>query len=268
MNHATPSTPSWSLVTVTFNSAPALREFWGNLDLPDTVEWIVVDNASLDDSVEVAKTLGARVIRLDKNIGFGAANNRGFQASSGEYVAFVNPDVRVVPHTLDTLEESIARTEGLVSPQLLNGDGSAQPNGRGYPFLLFKILNRLQSNSAESGYRRFAKSGEEIDVVWFMGAAVAGRRTTLSDLGPWDEHFFVYYEDSDLGMRARARGLRRLVTGNVQWRHGWARDTSKPSFAAWRREIPSMVKFYARYPYLLSLLPGRTTSRLDRKRAS
>ncbi|WP_167542032.1 glycosyltransferase [Microbacterium oleivorans] len=253
---------------MTFNSAKALREFWSDLDLSASLEWIVVDNASQDDSVEVAEQLGAKVIRLPENVGFGAANNRGFENSVGEYVAFVNPDVRVLPESLPTLEEAVERTQGIVSPQLLNADGSLQPNGRGYPFLAFKVLNRLQNNSSASGYRRFAEAGQEIDVAWFMGAAVAGRRDTLRDLGPWDEHFFVYYEDSDLGMRARARGIRRLVTGNVQWRHGWARDTKKPSFAAWRREIPSMVKFYARYPYLLSVMPERTAARLDREFAA
>ena len=263
--HLRPS-PVWSLITVTYNSAATLREFWtGAREFGPDVEWIVVDNASTDDSAETAESLGARVLKLDRNVGFGAANNVGFAQSESSYVAFVNPDVRPVASTLPRLREAIDRTGGLVAPQLLNADGTLQPNGRGYPFLVNKVMNRLQTGDDESAYRVYARPGEEVDVVWLMGAVVAGRRNTLEGLGPWDETFFVYYEDSDLGLRARRAGLRNILLGDAQWTHGWARATKAPSLAAWKRELPSLVKFYSRYPSLLSLAPHRASRRIDLK---
>ena len=256
---------SWTLITVTYNSAKALDEFWTPVKARDDFEWVVVDNASTDDSADVAARLGARVIRLDKNLGFGGANNVGFRASNSRYVGFVNPDVSVRAHSLDELARIIEETDGLVSPQLVNPDGTPQPNGRGYPFLVEKVRNRLESNTDESGYRRFAAEGDDISVAWFMGAAVLGLRTHFEQLGPWDERFFVYYEDSDLGLRAGAKGLRRTVTGRTNWVHGWARETTKFEWAPWRREFPSMAKFYARYPALLCPWPRLVTRQLDRK---
>lgn len=257
--------PMWCLITVTYNSADALRAFWGGVTLPDNVEWIVVDNASSDESASVAEALGARVIRLATNRGFGGANNVGFDATRAPYVGFINPDVRVDTETLPIVEQIIQQTNGLVSPQLINPDGTPQANGRGWPFLLEKVRNRLESNDAESGYRRFAPEGEDIAVTWFMGAAVLGSRAVLETLGPWDERFFVYYEDSDLGLRAGARGIRRTVTGRARWVHGWARETTKFEWSPWRRELPSMAKFYSRYPSLLSPWPRATKRRLERK---
>ncbi|MFB8388045.1 glycosyltransferase [Microbacterium sp. NPDC055910] len=257
--------PEWALITVTYNSASKLAEFWGDLPLNDNVEWIVVDNASQDDSVEVARSLGARVVPLDRNRGFGGANNVGFEASAAPFVAFVNPDITVNLGSLDRLRELIERTGAIVSPQLLYPDGRPQPNGRGYPFLANKVLNRVEAEDRPSDYRRFAPPGADIDVVWFMGAAVLGSRTTFDALGPWDERFFVYYEDSDLGLRAARRGIRRIVSGHARWVHGWARETTTLDLAAWRRELPSMMKFYSRYPRLLSPWPTRSARNLSEK---
>ena len=248
----------WALITVSYNSGEQLRHFWRAVDLGPDVEWIVVDNNSSDESVDVAKRLGARVISLSENIGFGAANNVGFSASASDYVGFINPDIVVKAEDLSGLEEVIDNTGGLVAPQLTDPDGASQPNGRGYPFLLEKVRNRLERNDTASTYRRIAKRGQDLEVVWIMGAVVLGQRDQLQSLGPWDERFFVYYEDSDLGLRAGALGIPCTVTGKFHWIHGWARETTSLRWAPWKLEFPSMAKFYARYPRLLSPFPRIT----------
>ena len=122
------STVKWTLITVSHNSAKALSEFW-NSGIPDDVEWLVVDNASADDSVGVAKSLGAsRAIELETNIGFGAANNIALEIARGEYVAFVNPDVRVDFENLVGMAERIDHHGGVITPQLVFADGRLQPN--------------------------------------------------------------------------------------------------------------------------------------------
>ncbi|MBO0980997.1 glycosyltransferase [Microbacterium sp. SD291] len=246
--------PEWSLITVSYNSANDLLRFWKDFAHHDGVEWIVVDNCSGDDSVEVARRLGARVIPLVENLGFGAANNVGFRASRGEYVAFVNPDVTADAVDLGSLREHLAKHPlDLVSPQLVNGDGTDQPNGRGLPYLAYKIANRLKPEKLVGTYLRIADGPDVVECDWVMGAVVAGARERLAVLGPWDTRFFVYYEDSDLGLRNHRAGGRSVVLGSVRWLHGWARETTTASASAWRREIPSMVKFYLRYPRLLAI---------------
>lgn len=244
----------WSIITVSYNSAATLEQFWHGFRANRELEWIVVDNDSSDESREVAEGLGAKVIPLGRNIGFGGANNVGLANSEGEHIVFVNPDVRVRVEDLDVIAEYLyANPTHLVAPQLVNADGSMQPNGRGLPYLGNKVMNRLRPGLLEGTYLRLAGPDDVVVCEWLMGAVVAGTRTHLVNLGPWDTRFFVYYEDSDLGLRNQRHGGSSVVLGSLRWLHGWARETKRPSLPAWRREIPSLLKFYSRYPRLLGV---------------
>lgn len=250
MNERSPD-PLWTLITVSYNSEVEIAKFW-SAERPTNVEWIVVDNASSDSSVRAAEAAGASlVVKLEKNVGFGAANNAGLAIAQGKFIAFVNPDVQVDFESLDALTTEITANGGLVSPQLVNEDGSLQPNGRGFPTLWNKVRHRLKGSEDFPDYVVFAKNSEVRYVCWTIGAAVAGTAETLRSLGGWDEKFFVYYEDSDLGMRAWAAGHTVRLLGDVRWVHGWARETTRFSITPWRLEIASMATFYRRYPELL-----------------
>ena len=247
------SGPRWSLITVTYNSAGALQRFWKDVELTEDVEWVVVDNNSSDNSIEVARSIGARVIGLDENLGFGTANNVGFQKTNSQFVAFVNPDVTPKLADLAKLEKVLAdNPRALVAPQLIYDDGSLQPNGRGKPYLAYKVLHRLRPPLVEKAYRRYAQPGQIVEVDWLTGAVIAGAWAHLASLGPWDEEFFVYYEDTDLGLRNNKSGGKNLLVGDANWVHGWARETSGGlSLPAWRNEFRSASSFYRRYPALL-----------------
>lgn len=241
---------TWHIITVAYNSAADLRAHWGGIDLPDGVRWTVVDNASDDDSVAVARDLGAVVITLAENVGFGAANNIGARSTISRYVVFANPDIEVVVGSLVQLGLTLDRfPDAVIAPQLLNADGSRQPSGRNLPTLSSKVLNRLPSASRRT-YQITADDCEQRYVSWAIGAAVAMTSATFEDVH-WDERFFVYYEDSDLGLRAWSRGHPVVLDGTVRWVHGWARATTGLDARAWRLELASMAKFYTRYPHLL-----------------
>lgn len=241
----------WTFITVTYNNAQTLEDFWVG-DIPAWAEWIVVDNSSSDGTAQVAERLGAtRVISMTSNVGFGAANNVGLRAARGQYIAFTNPDVTVDFGSMKVLACAIDRTGGIVGPQLINPDGSLQPNGRGLPTLASKIRNRLPVRFHVSGYQLLAQAGQSLRVDWLIGAAVLGRKETFDSLGGWDERFFIYYEDSDIGLRAWLAGLSVEIVGDANWIHGWARETTGFCFEPWKREIASMAKFYTKYPLML-----------------
>ncbi|WP_447942590.1 glycosyltransferase [Microbacterium aurum] len=239
-----------SLITVAHNSAETLRRCWSATRLPADTEWIVVDNGSSDDSAAVARALGARVIDAGANRGFSAGNNLGLQHASGSFIGFVNPDVVVDVDSIGELVATARRRRALVAPQLLNLDGTEQPNGRGYPLLVAKVRNRLRGGDA--AYLLRSGDGEPQPVCWVMGAAILGDRALFEVLGGWDARFFLYYEDKDICLRAWAAGIPTLLVPGARWTHGWARETTSLHWGAWRREIPSMVKFYRRYPEFLS----------------
>lgn len=246
----TKKTPRKSLITVSYNSVDALGHFWNEREFDDLTEWIVVDNCSSDGSAELAQELGARVVRLPKNVGFSAANNAGLAAARGSFVGFVNPDVRIGANPIDQLERIAQETGAIVGPQLLNPDGSAQPNGRGFPLLTAKVRNRLKGDDAD--YLLTSDGPQPFPVVWLMGAAVFGTREAVEKIHGWDSRFFIYYEDSDFGLRAWKAGIPVLLAPQATAVHGWARETSgRFRWAPWMREIASMTRFYSRYPELL-----------------
>ena len=249
---AEPMSITWSIITVTYNSAETLLMHWSKTTVPSDTEWIVVDNDSSDNSAEVARSLGARVIQPGANLGFSAANNLAYRSSRGKYVAFVNPDVVVDWESLIILRHEIARSNAIVAPQLTNPDGSLQPNGRGVPSLPYKIQNRLRLDKEHSSYRYYAADGERRYVCWAIGAAIASSRSQFDRLeGPWDDRYFLYYEDADICLRAWQRNIAVMVTGEVRWRHTWARETIGLSWLPWKREFASMAKFYGRFPKFL-----------------
>lgn len=239
---------SISLVTVTYNSAETLERFWG--DWPsDVCEWIVVDNASTDGSVNVARSLGARVIGLHSNEGFSAANNRGAQAANGDVLGFLNPDVTATRSGVLALAAQVEAAEGIVAPQLVNEDGSLQENGRGAPYPIRKLAHMFApSSKTNQRYVRHVESGLE-RVVWVMGAAVFIAREAFDRIDGWDAGYFIYYEDSDICLRALKSGIPTFVDGDVRWVHGWARETSKGGSAAiWKHEVRSGLRFYRQHP--------------------
>jgi N-acetylglucosaminyl-diphospho-decaprenol L-rhamnosyltransferase len=248
--------PDWAVITVTYNSAQTLRRCWSGGST--TYDWIVVDNCSTDGSADVAEELGAHVIRLPENVGFSAANNVAVRESVNPYLLFANPDLVVSADGLPRLRTHLDRHGGLVAPQLLSTNGDPQPNGRGFPYATAKLGNRnlWPFSRLHASYRILAACGETVWVAWTIGAAVAARRADFARMGGWNERFFIYYEDADLGLRAWQDGQPVAVLGDVRWTHHWSRATNTLRWnKAHTYEVRAARTFYSMYPEFLFGLP-------------
>ena len=122
-------TPDVSIIVVSKEDAADLPVSLGSAlaQRGAACEALLVDNASMDDSREVARGLGVRVLALPENVGFAAAMNAGIEASSGRYVLALNPDCRLEPDFAAILTRRLdaadARDVGSASGRLLRGDG-------------------------------------------------------------------------------------------------------------------------------------------------
>ncbi|GAA1519935.1 glycosyltransferase family 2 protein [Nocardioides humi] len=256
-----------TLVTVTHNSAEVLERHWARFD-PAWADWLVIDNASQDASRDIAMRLGATVLARPDNRGFSDANNVARTLDTGPVLIFCNPDLEVTPDGIARLTELAMANRALIAPQLVNHDGSLQENGRGAPYPHRKLRHMLGRESAPNLYSRTATGRELTRVVWAMGAALAVRRDVMDDLGWWDDGYFVYYEDHDLGIRALQQGVPTYVDGATRWIHGWARETRNGrSRSAWKFEFFSGIRFYSRHPYCLMPIfkKGRQLRAVDRE---
>ena len=182
-------------------------------------EVVVVDNGSVDGTIETAEEAfpDIAIIRNGCNLGFTAANNLGVRHSTGRHLLFLNPDTELIGNSLETLVDFMDRRKdvGIVGAKLLNPDGSAQMSCRAFPALTTpffghsSLLTRLfPGNKFSSAYllSRWDHT-ESRDVDWVSGACIMARRAMLDQIGPFDERFFMYCEDTDLCLRA--------------WKTGW-----------------------------------------------
>jgi hypothetical protein len=169
-------------------------------------EVVVVDNGSTDGSVALAAGRpGVRVLELGRNLGFAAAANRGIAAAGGEGVALVNTDVVLAPDWLERMVTALgsAPDVGAVACKMVDLDD---------PSVLYDAGDVLRRDGVCEQRGRFERDDGRFDEPGEVFAACAGaalyRRGAVLDVGGFDERFFLYLEDVDLGLRLRLAGWR------------------------------------------------------------
>jgi GT2 family glycosyltransferase len=193
----------------------------------------VVDNGSTDGSAEMAEgEFGVRVIRNRANRGFCAANNQGIEASRGEFVALLNNDAEAEPEWLAALERACgSRPEvGMAASKVLVWEDPARIDKAGH--LMFPDgQNRGRGTGAldEGQYDR------EEEVLWPDGCAAMYRKKMLDEIGGFDEDFFAYGDDAELGLRARIAGWQCVYTPQGVVRHHRGSTLGKGS--SWRLKL-------------------------------
>jgi GT2 family glycosyltransferase len=209
-----------SIVIVSFNTRAVLKECLlsvyrqaGSL----SVQVIVVDNASTDGSPAMIEQDFREVvlIRSEVNLGFGRANNLGFEEARGRYVVLLNSDAFL---TEGSLERSVSHMDanpcaGLGGGRLMGRDGSMQPSARMFPTVFndLIVLSGLAAKFPRSRLfgrfdRTWANEGEAAAVDWVPGAYSIIRAEALAAAGPFDPRFFLYYEEVDLCRRIKQEG--------------------------------------------------------------
>lgn len=202
--------PLVSVVIVNWNGAKHLSECLASLraqTIGHEMEVVVVDNGSKDDSVEILRRHGdfVRLLPNAINVGFAAGSNQGIDASDSEFVALLNNDTVVEPTWLEELVRAIraAPDVGSCASKVLSYYDHAVFDNAGHAAFadgLTRGRGRLERDRGQ--YDRAE------DVFCFSGCAALLRRRMLDDVGTFDESFFAYCEDADLGFRARLRGWR------------------------------------------------------------
>ena len=194
-----------------------------------SIEVVVVDNASTDDSVDMVRTEFPRVrmIANDDNRGFPAASNQGIAIAGGRYVLLLNPDTEVVGRALSVMITfADAHLDvGIVAPQLLDPDGSVQSSRRRFPTLATALFEStwLQPYAPRRLLKRYhvldQADDATLDVDWVTGAALMARRQAIEQVGPLDEGFFMYSEELDWCRRFRDAGWRVVYLPSAQIIH-------------------------------------------------
>jgi GT2 family glycosyltransferase len=219
--------PLVSIILVSYNTKrmtlECLNSIYNEVHYPN-FEIIIVDNSSTDESAAAIKQNfpDLKLIALDENVGFGAANNLAAKTAQGEYLLLLNTDTLLLDDAVDHLLE-FARTTpdaGLWGGRTLFSDGSLNPPSCWGRLTLWSVFcavtglralfpNSMLFNSGSyGGWQR--NTVREVDII--AGCFVLIRRTIWDRLGGFDPVFFMYGEDADLCLRAKALGYRPMIT--------------------------------------------------------
>ncbi len=226
-----------SIVIVNWNTrdmlARCLRSIYDTKG-PLSIEVFVVDNASSDDSVAMARRdfPKVRLIANTENMGFGRANNQGMRASTGLYLLLLNSDTEVLPGTLQELVRFVQATPeaGMAGAKLLFADGSQQTSHGRLPTLFTEMLNMLGLvvlHSTSPAARSTAETDGLVETDWLLGACMMVRREVFETTGGFDEDYFMYTEEIDWCRRVKTLGWRVYFVPTAHIVHYWRASTSQ-----------------------------------------
>lgn len=230
-----------AVVTVTYSPGAVLDAFLTSLAgaTTRTPPVVLADNGSTDGAPERAATRdGVRLLHTGGNLGYGTAANRAVATlpPGVGWVVIANPDIEWTPGALDTLLTAAHRwpSGGAFGPLIREPDGRVYPSARQLPSLGLGVghalLGRLwPANPWTRGYRQSAAALEERPAGWLSGSCLLVRRAAFDAVGGFDERYFMYFEDVDLGARLGRAGWRNVYVPTAEVVHLGGHATSRAS---------------------------------------
>lgn len=255
-----------SIVIVNWNTRDELRQCLHSIKTHVKsrleTEVIVVDNASSDKSADMVSKFypWVKLVKNDKNVGFGTACNMGADLTRGEVLAFINPDISFssdsVIQLLDFLDEQ--PNVGVVAPKLLYDDGKLQPSVRRFPttWVMLLMLTKLSLLARGlTSWKRYNYSNFNYEnmrsVEQVMGAAMFIKRDVFEEVGKFDPSYFVWFEEVDLCKRIKEAGYLIFYIPAVEMYHTRSRSFAKQTMFERQINFSYSARVYARKHFSL-----------------
>lgn len=211
---------------------------------------IVLDNGSLDGSVEAVRSSfpGVRIVELAENLGYAGNNNVGITLAldgKADWILVLNEDTILAPECLEAMvvAGNSDRRIGIVGPLVYHFDTPELIQSAGGRLDCFWTASHIAQNEKDQGLFPDVR-----DVDWISGCCIMVRREVIQDVGPIDERFFYYWEETEWCIRARRAGWRIVHAPGAKLWHKGVQLNYKPS--------PS-VTYYATRNRLLTLSKHR-----------
>ncbi len=281
--------PRIAVVIVTFNSADVLgsclRSLAGQGVRLSAV--VVADNASKDESIAIAEAatdLEIQTVQLGRNAGYAAAVNAGIAALDTDEldaVFVMNPDCRLRPETLLLLSHALRQPgRGIAVPRLVHPDGTLVSSLRRRPTVRGALAEAVIGGNLAG---RIGTLGEMITdprayeqpgpAAWATGAAMLISAEAIRDIGPWDESFLLYSEETEYALRAADRGWFLWYEPAAVVEHIGGESGTNPGLAALL--VVNKVRLFRRrrsapafWAYFLAVVSGEAVRALAGRRTS
>lgn len=264
-----PDAEGRAIITVGFGSERQLEPFFGSIPSASSVpvQAIVADNLPSSAGTErLARAHGVEYLPLPDNPGYGGAVNAAAEHLNDDvaWILVSNPDVVLGAGVVDALVATAAADPriGSVGPLIRNADGSVYPSARTLPSLRTGVGHALfarlwPGNPWTRGYHAADEAIATRDAGWLSGACVLIRRSAFESVGGFDDEFFMYFEDVDLGFRLAHAGWRNVYEPSAEVVHTGAHstggDSSQAMLQAHHRSARRFIEKKYAHPLLLPL---------------
>jgi N-acetylglucosaminyl-diphospho-decaprenol L-rhamnosyltransferase len=221
-----------AIITVSYNSSAQLSDFLSSAvkSVASPSQITVVDNNSADISVteKLTKELGVNLLKLDTNVGYGAAINKAVPALPQELSTLLvcNPDSELNSKAVNALVNAVSdKAVGVAGPRIFNEDGSVYPSARAIPSIRNGVGHALFANIwltnpwTKSYLSEAHLQNSTVPTGWVSGACLAIRKDLFTQVGGFDDKYFMYFEDVDLGYRLGKQGFTNLYVPEVSITH-------------------------------------------------
>jgi GT2 family glycosyltransferase len=246
-----------SISVVTYNSEPYIGKLMDSIvRFVHGVDYhiFIIDNGSTDGTVELIQNRRSPIITLiqnSKNKGFGGGHNMILDRIYSRYHVCVNPDIVLGDDVISAMARYMDEHGdiGLLTPKILNLDGSVQVLPKRTPRLIYLISRRLDLSLLKK-YRNEYEMRERdedlaFDIEFCSGCFMFMRTSLLKELGGFDERFFLYFEDADLTRRMRQLARAEYNPGFRVY-HEWIR-AGRRRLKYFVIQIMSMFKYMAKW---------------------
>ena len=247
-----------SIVIVTYNSENYIFDCLVALkDASVPFEVIIIDNASLDSSIDIARAAmpQATIVANTDNVGFAKAVNAGVKLAAHDYFMLLNPDCRLLGAGLDELVRTldVDRGVGIVAPAIEHPNGRLEVRSAGFqpklPAMLVHSAGLARFPLTARHVRGFhlypaGESGTDTEVEWVSGACFAVRRSTWENVGGLSEKWFMYAEDIQLCNRVRLAGESILHTSRAKATHVVGASSETVDGPVWTLWIENLADYY------------------------
>ena len=247
--------PQISIVIVSYNVKALLlaciNSIYKYLDLHITIEIIVIDNNSSDNSSDAVRKEFPQIILIENKIneGFPKANNQGFEIVQGEYIMMLNPDTEFIDNSLSKIFYYLQENPSvdIIAPMLLNTDGSRQLSVWRFPKLWYIFCETHYLNFF---LKRKNYSDKNLNLPFeadcFSGAAILFNKTVFEKIGMLDENMF-WIEDTDFCYRANKASLKLLYYPLAKVKHHLGQSAKKNYNISISNQIFNKIKFFKKH---------------------
>lgn len=213
--------PLISLIFVNYHSvwqlSLALRSLFSVEMRSANFEVVVVNNDQKEEWAlrYLAERLPFRLVSSAKNLGFGGGVNLGAAQATGEIIGFLNPDILWQAPILSHIETFFqSQKQHILGINLVGEDGAGEPWSGGVTPSLWELF---KNNVLPPSFRQRISPKNQLD--WVSGGGLFLQKYFFQSIGGFDEDFFLYFEDVDLCVRARAQGVRVVCDPAIRLRH-------------------------------------------------